>query len=143
MLKVLATIALVFCAFIGVQSETDPGSCENVQVMSGFNPKLYLGLWYEIARFSFLEEDGGVCDTANYSLNADGSVHVLNSQRKGAVNGPVSSATGRATVHFFSNLLKFRFPTPLCPLNSPFLLEALSVHHVRFLTHYLHHRLDY
>lgn len=42
--------------------------------------KRYLGTWYEIARLPFRHEDPGARNvTAQYSLNEDGSIHVVNS----------------------------------------------------------------
>lgn len=57
----------------------------------------YAGRWYEIARFPNSFEEGCFAVTADYSLNADGSVKVVNTCRKGALNGPVEVAEGRAT----------------------------------------------
>lgn len=57
----------------------------------------YAGRWYEIARFPNSFEEGCVGVTAEYSLNDDGSVKVVNTCRKGALDGPVEVAEGRAT----------------------------------------------
>ena len=57
----------------------------------------YQGLWYEIARFPNRFEEGCVGVTAEYSLNEDGSVRVLNTCVEGTLDGPVSTAEGRAT----------------------------------------------
>lgn len=57
----------------------------------------YSGRWYEIARFPNRFEEGCFGVTADYSLNPDGSVKVVNTCRKGALSGPVEVAEGRAT----------------------------------------------
>ena len=57
----------------------------------------YQGLWYEIARFPNRFEEGCVGVTAEYSLNEDGSVRVLNTCVEGALDGPISTAEGVAT----------------------------------------------
>ncbi|MGN6640341.1 MAG: lipocalin family protein [Mucilaginibacter sp.] len=55
----------------------------------------YLGKWYEIARFPEWFEKGCTCSTAEYSLNDDGSIKVLNRCIK---NGKPNVAEGRAFV---------------------------------------------
>lgn len=57
----------------------------------------YQGRWYEIARFPNQFEEGCVGVTADYSLNDDGSVKVVNTCRDIALDGPVSTAEGVAT----------------------------------------------
>lgn len=56
----------------------------------------YQGLWYEIARFPNRFEEGCVGVTAEYSLDEDGSVRVLNTCVDCALGGPVSLAEGSA-----------------------------------------------
>lgn len=58
----------------------------------------YTGRWYEIARFPNSFEEGCVGVTADYSLNEDGSIRVVNSCRKGTLDGPVETAEGRGVV---------------------------------------------
>src|SRR3569833_1295626 len=55
----------------------------------------YLGKWYEIARIPHSFEKDCFCSTAEYSLNEDGSVKVLNSCIK---NGNLEIVEGTATV---------------------------------------------
>ncbi len=47
--------------------------------VSNFSVEKYLGKWYEIARMDFRFEKNLNNVTANYSLNKDGNVNVLNS----------------------------------------------------------------
>ena len=63
----------------------------------------YQGLWYEIARFPNRFEEGCEGVTAEYTLNDDGSVKVLNTCRQGAVDGPVETAEGVATSNSADN----------------------------------------
>ncbi|MEM1277961.1 MAG: lipocalin family protein, partial [Pseudomonadota bacterium] len=58
----------------------------------------YQGLWYEIARYPNSFEEGCFGVTAEYSLNPDGSIKVVNTCRQGALNGPTEVADGRATL---------------------------------------------
>ncbi|RZK48474.1 MAG: lipocalin [Pedobacter sp.] len=59
-------------------------SCKTVKVPSGinlvkpFNAKKYAGKWYEIARFDFKHEKNMKNVTAQYTLNEDGTIDVLN-----------------------------------------------------------------
>jgi len=55
----------------------------------------YLGKWYEIARFPQSFEKNCTCSTAEYSLNDDGSIKVLNSCIK---KSELDIAEGRAVV---------------------------------------------
>ena len=58
----------------------------------------YLGLWYEIARFPNRFERGCVGVTAEYGRRADGKIDVVNSCRKGDLDGPLEVAKGVAEV---------------------------------------------
>lgn len=70
------------------------------QPMPKVDSARYMGKWYEIARFPSRFERG--CDgvTAEYALQKDGSVSVLNTCRKGGPQGPASKAKAKAwSVH--------------------------------------------
>ena len=43
-----------------------------------FNPERYMGKWYEIARFDFKEEKNLINTSAEYKLNRDGTIEVIN-----------------------------------------------------------------
>ena len=51
----------------------------DLPVITNFELNKYLGEWYEIARLDFFWEKGLKNVTANYSLNEDGSIKVINS----------------------------------------------------------------
>lgn len=51
---------------------------QGVQPFSGFDASKYMGTWYELARIDHRFEKGLTQVSATYSLNADGSVTVLN-----------------------------------------------------------------
>ena len=61
--------------------------------VTGFDAPLYMGRWYEIARLNHRFERGMSDVTADYSLNEDGSVRVINS---GTRNGRRKSVEGTA-----------------------------------------------
>ena len=54
------------------------GYPKTVRPVEGFDLERYLGKWYEIARLDHRFERGLINVSAEYSLNADGSVRVLN-----------------------------------------------------------------
>ncbi|MEP5153825.1 lipocalin family protein [Planktotalea sp.] len=67
-------------------------------VMASLDLNRYLGKWYEIARFPNRFEAGCVGVTAEYALRDDGQINVLNTCRKGTLDGPVERANGSARV---------------------------------------------
>nr|XP_040023862.1 apolipoprotein D-like [Gasterosteus aculeatus aculeatus] len=70
------------------------GGCPAPEVQPNFNLTQYLGRWYEIERLPASFERGK-CIEANYALNEDGTIQVLNSQIE--ENG-VDVAEGTAVV---------------------------------------------
>ncbi len=58
----------------------------------------YLGRWYELYRYDAPFQKNCEAVSADYSRNQDGSIRVVNSCHKGAVDGPVKTATGRAKI---------------------------------------------
>jgi apolipoprotein D and lipocalin family protein len=58
----------------------------------------YLGRWYEIGRYEAPFQKGCEAVTADYSLNADGTLRVLNSCQKGSLTGKLSTAKGKAKI---------------------------------------------
>ena len=58
----------------------------------------YLGTWYEIASFPQRFQRGCTATKATYALRPDGDIDVLNSCRKGSLDGEVKTARGRARV---------------------------------------------
>ena len=91
----MKTIQLIFFAimipFIGAcNDKIDKTTVKTVNI------KRYMGKWYEIARFDHKFERGKVGVTANYSLNDDGTILVVNSGYNGTLNGELETATGKA-----------------------------------------------
>ena len=58
----------------------------------------YTGRWYEIARLPNRFEKGCEGVTADYALKDNGQISVINTCRKGGVDGKVKTAKGRARV---------------------------------------------
>ena len=87
------------------------GMPEGVEPVSGFEVERYLGRWYEIARLDHSFERGLDGVNANYSLNDDGSVRVLNrgydldeggwDEAEGVARFVQGPTTGHLKVSFF------------------------------------------
>jgi apolipoprotein D and lipocalin family protein len=58
----------------------------------------YLGRWFELYRYEAPFQKDCEAVVADYSMNPDGSIRVLNSCRKVSVDGRATSATGKARV---------------------------------------------
>ena len=58
----------------------------------------YMGLWFEQFRYDASFEKGLEAVTAEYSLNRNGTVRVVNQGRKGGPNGKISKSVGKAKV---------------------------------------------
>lgn len=67
-------ILIVFCLFL----TGCVGIPENVKPVDNFNLEKYMGKWYEIARLDHSFERGLTQVTANYTLQDDGGIRVLN-----------------------------------------------------------------
>lgn len=67
-------------------------------VVQNLDVNRYMGLWYEIARYPNRFERDCVAVTAEYALLPDGQISVRNSCRKGAFDGRLDVADGRARV---------------------------------------------
>lgn len=69
------------------------GSCPTPQLEQDFDINRYMGRWYEAARM-FNPFQWGDCTTADYSLNDDGTVKVINAQN---IFGKLNTIEGTAT----------------------------------------------
>jgi len=90
----ILSLALAGCAGPPVNRT----SSSPLEVVPAVNLDRYAGRWYEIARLPnrFEKDCEGV--TADYARRADGLIKVVNTCRKGAPNGKIKAATGRARV---------------------------------------------
>lgn len=69
------TLIVILAMFSLAACKTIP---DNIIAVHPFDKTKYLGRWYEIARFDFKFEKNLNNTTANYSLNSDGSIKVVN-----------------------------------------------------------------
>ena len=89
------------------------GVPKGIEPVTGFDQQRYLGTWYEIARLDHSFEEGLSQVTAEYSLNNDGSIKVVN-RGYNAEAGEWKEAEGRAVFVGDSNVghLKVSFFGP-------------------------------
>ena len=78
----MKTKSLFKNSLLGIFGILTFGSCSTIpdgaKAVKPFNKEKYLGKWYEIARFDFKFERNLNNTTANYSINEDGSIKVVN-----------------------------------------------------------------
>lgn len=75
----LAVVALLLILGIfGIISFTGKTIPDGATAVTPFNAEKYLGTWHEIARLDFRYERGLNQTTANYSLNDNGTIRVVN-----------------------------------------------------------------
>lgn len=89
------------------------GVPKGIEPVTGFDQQRYLGTWYEIARLDHSFEEGLSQVTAEYTLNDDGSIKVIN-RGYNAEAGEWKEAEGRAVFVGDSNVghLKVSFFGP-------------------------------
>jgi apolipoprotein D and lipocalin family protein len=103
------TIVFATLAFVGIVSAgITTGSCPTPALQANFDATKYMGLWHEQARDSSMPWESNDCQQARYTLKADGTVGVLNSQYD-PVKDEVSSAAAVATFDGAQGKVKF-FP---------------------------------
>lgn len=69
-----------------------------LEVVDSVDLDRYLGRWYEIASYPAWFQKNCTAVTADYSLRDDGLIEVVNSCRKGSLDGKLKQVKGRAKV---------------------------------------------
>lgn len=90
----LASLPMVLLAGVLAGCQTIARSSD-VNAVSGFNAERYLGKWYELGRIENRFERGMSHTTAQYSMNNDGSIKVVNGgydPKKGSFRSAVGKA---------------------------------------------------
>ena len=86
--------------FVALCSSVLLVSCGSTDIDNSTVPELdlnrYIGQWYEIARFDHPFERRLVGCTANYSLNSDGTIKVVNAGYKKTLDGKYDESIGKA-----------------------------------------------
>lgn len=85
--------AVFFVGLLSCQPE-EP----SLDVVPGVDLERYQGTWYEIARLPNRFEEGLTCVSANYTLQADGSITVRNSGVKENDRSQTKNIEGKARV---------------------------------------------
>ena len=87
-------IGLLLASCSSVPVRKDPP----LAVVAHVDTKKYLGRWYEIARYPHSFEENCYAVTADYKLQDDGSIQVINRCREGALDGELKEAVGKAYI---------------------------------------------
>lgn len=78
----MKTYRIITISILGIVSLFSFSSCSNIPegavAVTPFDKAKYLGKWYEIARLDFKFERDLNNTTANYSVNEDGTIKVVN-----------------------------------------------------------------
>ena len=83
----------IFAAALAALCPGCAPSTADIPAVGDFAPERYMGTWYEIARLPHRFERGLELVRAEYTLNPDGSIKVVNS---GVRDGEARSIVGRA-----------------------------------------------
>lgn len=75
MSSIIKAVFIALCFSLAGCSTSPP---QGVEVVKQYDLQRYLGTWYEIARLDHSFEKGMTHTSANYVLNPDGSIQVLN-----------------------------------------------------------------
>ena len=86
--------ALVLMATAGMVAAKEP----ELAVVDSVDLDRYLGTWYEVASYPAWFQKDCTAVTADYSMRDDGRIKVVNSCRKGSLDGKLKQSTGRAKV---------------------------------------------
>ena len=101
-LRRLAPIALIVPAALALAACVPrPGPVGNAAVPQPAKPvalNAYLGKWYEYGRYEASFQKGCEAVTAEYAKRADGMISVVNSCRRGGVDGKFDQSTGKAKI---------------------------------------------
>jgi apolipoprotein D and lipocalin family protein len=95
----MSLLMLILAALTGSSLPASGGdSGPPLETVASVDLERYLGRWYEIASYPAWFQKGCTATTADYSRREDGLIAVLNSCRKGALDGKQKQSSGRARV---------------------------------------------
>lgn len=93
LLLITASLAMTAC-----QSHSPVGNTSVPEPAKSVDPQKYVGRWYEIARYEQGFQKDCEAVTADYTLNKDGTIDVLNTCHQDAVDGKVRTADAVAKI---------------------------------------------
>ncbi|KAL3286332.1 hypothetical protein HHI36_000840 [Cryptolaemus montrouzieri] len=110
-------LTFLFCVY-GIYGQVPVvGKCPTISsVQQNFDLNRYLGKWYEAEKYFMIFEAGGKCNSANYSLNENGTVKVLNEEID--ILGKQSSIVGVARPAGAADEAKFLVSFPSYPVQT-------------------------
>jgi len=96
----LMSLVFVMFAFLAGFALVAPSRAADkpLETVASVDLDRYLGRWYEIASYSAWFQKNCTGVTADYSLREDGRIKVVNSCRKGSLEGKFKQSNGRAKV---------------------------------------------
>lgn len=95
---VLAILAFLACSGVSLLEDGQSVNSSVAQPAKSVDLSRYLGRWYELGSYPAFFQEGCSGTHADYSLDQDGSLRVLNSCRKGGLTGRLEMAEGRAEI---------------------------------------------
>jgi len=104
----LVFVMFTFLAGFALVAPSRAADAPPLEVVDSVDLDRYLGLWYEIASYPAWFQKNCTAVTADYSLREDGLIKVVNSCRKGSLDGKLKQSTGRAKVVAGSNNAKLK-----------------------------------
>ena len=90
----LGVVMTALVTLAGVATAKEP----KLTVVDSVEFDRYLGEWFEVASYPAWFQRNCTAVTASYRLRDDGLIKVVNSCRKGSLDGKLKQATGRAKV---------------------------------------------
>ena len=94
----LVYITVAFSLILTSCSQMNIESTNSLQTVKHVDLTRYIGVWYEIARYTHRFQEGCVGSKATYSLRDDGKLTVVNECFDGSFSGKLRSAKGKAWV---------------------------------------------
>ena len=101
-------LAAALAVFGMINARSSPGACGTPQLQPAFDATRYTGLWFNVARDKNSPFENGNCEQTRYSINADRTLRVINSQFDNAtqtfttVDGNAVCDGPQCAVTFFS-----------------------------------------
>jgi apolipoprotein D and lipocalin family protein len=99
-MRLMSLVVVMFTLLAGfaLVAPSRAADAPPLEVVGSVDLDNYLGRWYEIASYPAWFQKNCTATTADYSLRDDGLIKVVNSCRKGALDGKLKQAKGRAKV---------------------------------------------
>ncbi|WP_066774909.1 lipocalin family protein [Sphingomonas sp. CCH5-D11] len=91
-------VPAMIAAYVAIQRAGPVGNRSVPEPAKPVDLQRYLGRWYEQFRYEASFQRGMDAVTADYALNGDGTIRVVNRGRQGGINGKEKSSTGKAKV---------------------------------------------